>query len=124
MKILTTAVIALFTAATFIGCKKESINTPSSFTIEGKWEGTTGSGGYFGMNIKSGGELERLNASGAVAATGSWQLNENSLSGAYHFPSSNTDVTFNAIVNKNQNTFSGTWSNNGGEQGTMIASKK
>jgi len=124
MKILTTAVIALFTAATFIGCKKESISTPPSFTIEGKWEGTTGSGGYFGMNIKSGGGLERLSASGSVAATGNWELNGNSLSGSYHFPSSNTDVSFNATVNKAQNTFSGTWSNSGGEQGTMTASKK
>ena len=124
MKIVTAAFIILFTSVAFIGCKKESINTPPSFTIEGKWEGTTGSGGYFGMNIKAGGQLERLSTSGGVAATGNWELNGNTLSGNYHFPSSNTDVTFNATVNKNQNSFSGTWTNSGGEQGTMTASKK
>lgn len=123
MKILKIAVIALFTSAAFTACKKENV-TPAPFTIEGKWEGKTDGGGYFGMNIKPGGSLDRLNSSGSIVASGNWQLNGNTLTGNYQFLSSGTDVTFTAAVNKNENTFSGNWSNDGGEQGSMTASKK
>jgi len=124
MKILKIAVIALFTSAAFMACKKENVAPAAPFSIEGKWEGSTSNGGYFGMNIKPGGSLDRLNSSGSVVASGNWELNGNTLSGSYHFLTSGTDVTFSAAVNKNQNTFSGNWSNSGGEQGTMTASKK
>lgn len=124
MKILKIAIIALFTSAALVACKKENVESVQPFTIEGKWVGTTNGSGYLGMNIKPGGTLDRLNSSGSIVASGSWQLKGDSLSGNYHFLSSGTDVTFSALVNKTQNTFSGNWSNSGGEVGTMTASKK
>jgi hypothetical protein len=124
MKILKIAIIALFTSAALVACKKENVESVQPFTIEGKWVGTTNGSGYLGMNIKPGGTLDRLNSSGSIVASGSWQLKGDSLSGNYQFLSSGTDVTFSALVNKTQNTFSGNWSNSGGEVGTMTASKK
>lgn len=123
MKILKIAIIALSASAALTACKKENVNTPAPFTIEGKWVGTTNGGGYFGMNIKAGGSLDRLNSSGSIVASGNWQLKGDSLLGNYHFASSGADVMFGALVNKNQNTFFGNWSNSGGETGTMTASK-
>ena len=122
MKFVRTALVALLVTAVFTSCKKDHDKRP--FTIEGLWEGNTNGGGYFGINVNPGGTLERLNGSGAVAATGHWVLEGNTLSGDYHFPSSNTDVTFSAEVNVNNETLSGSWSNNGGETGTMNASKQ
>jgi hypothetical protein len=123
MKILKIAIITLFASAVLGACKKENVETAHSFTMEGKWVGTTNGAGYFAMNIKPGGDLDRLNSSGSIVASGSWQLKGDTLSGNYQFLSSGTDVTFSALVNKNQNTFSGNWSNSGGEYGTMSASK-
>lgn len=122
MKFVRTAFVALLVTVAFTACKKDDAKAP--FTIEGLWEGETGGGGYFGINVIPGGTLERLNPSGGVAATGTWELNGNTLSGDYHFPASNTDVTFSAEINSKQETLSGTWSNNGGELGTMNASKQ
>jgi len=124
MKILKIAIIALFTSAALIACKKEGVDSMAPFTIEGKWVGTTNGSGYFGMNIKPGGSLDRFNSSGSIVASGNWQLKGDSLSGTYQFLSSGTEVIFSALVNKAQNTFSGNWSNDGGETGTMAASKK
>ncbi len=124
MKILKIAIIALFTSAALVACKKENVESVKPFTIEGKWVGTTNGSGYFGMNIKPGGSLDRFNSSGSITASGTWELHGDTLSGSYQFLSSGTDVTFSALVNKTQNTFSGNWSNSGGEIGTMTASKK
>ena len=124
MKILKIAIIALFTSAALVACKKENVDSVQPFTIEGKWVGTTNGSGYFGMNIKPGGSLDRLNSSGSIVASGNWQLKGDSLLGNYEFLSSGTEVIFKALVNRTQNTFSGNWSNSGGETGTMAASKK
>src|SRR5262245_40458475 len=98
MKILKIAIIALFTSALFVACKKENVETAQAFTIEGKWVGTTNGSGYLGMNIKPGGSLDRLNSSGSIVASGNWQLHGDTLSGNYQFLSSGTDVTFSALV--------------------------
>jgi hypothetical protein len=125
MKILKIAIIALLTSAALVACKKENVDSVQQpFTIEGKWVGTTNGSGYFGMNIKSGGSLDRLNSSGSIVASGNWELKGDSLLGNYQFLSSGTEVIFKALVNRTQNTFSGNWSNSGGEVGTMTASKK
>src|SRR4029453_6400324 len=114
MKILKIAIIALFTSAALIACKKDNVETAHAFTIEGKWVGTTNGAGYFGMDIKPGGTLDRFNSSGTITASGSWELHGDTLSGNYQFLSSGTDVTFSALVNKAQNTFFGIWQNKGG----------
>ncbi|HEX5653510.1 MAG TPA: hypothetical protein VFX58_10575 [Chitinophagaceae bacterium] len=121
MKILRMTFLALVLSSLFMACNKDNDTTPP-FSIEGKWTGTTGNGGYFGMNIKPGGVLERISSSGSVSATGHWQLNGNALTGDYTF-TSGTVVTMQATVDKSQNKLSGTWANNGGEQGTMSATK-
>jgi hypothetical protein len=122
MKFVKAAIVALLITAAFASCKKDDVEAP--FTIEGVWDGETGNGGQFAINVKPGGVLERLNYADAVVATGNWQLNGNTLTGDYYFPSSDTEVTFSAEINSNQRTLSGTWSNNGGEVGTMTASKE
>jgi hypothetical protein len=122
MKFVRTTIFALLVAVSFTACKKDN-DVKAPFTIEGLWEGNTNGGGYFGINVVAGGTLERLNGSGSVVATGHWELNGTTLSGDYHFPVSDTEVTFSAEINSNLETLSGTWSNDGGELGTMTATK-
>jgi hypothetical protein len=123
MKISRLAILAFILATTLIACKKDNDNdNQDSFAMEGVWKGTTGNGGFFGVNIKQNGTLERINSSGDVSATGTWQLSGNTLSGSYDF-ASGTHVVMSATVDKANHKFSGTWSNNGGEQGTMQANK-
>lgn len=123
MKFFKTAFLALLVSTAFIACDKDNDLKPSVFSVEGVWKGTTGNGGFFGLNIKPGGSLERISSTGEVSATGNWQLTDNTLSGNYHYIASGTDVTFTATIDKAKNELSGTWSNNGGEQGTMSATK-
>jgi hypothetical protein len=130
MKILkTTFFTLLFSTAftfllstTFISCSKDKENTSNTFSIEGTWTGKTGNGGQFGIHIKSGGVLERFGASGTVSATGTWQINGNTLNGTYDF-ATGTHVVMTATVDKSNNSLTGTWVNDAGEQGTMFAEK-
>jgi hypothetical protein len=123
MKISKVAILALILSTVFVACNKDKDQIPANnFAIEGTWKGTTGNGGFFGINIKSNGTLERIGNNGAVSATGSWQFNGTTLTGSYDF-SSGTHVTMSANVDKANNKMSGTWTNNAGEQGTMQATK-
>jgi hypothetical protein len=120
MKFIKMAAIAIVLATVFVACSKDKNDAP--FVIEGTWKGTTGSGGFFGVNLKPGGVLERIYSNGSVGATGTWQLNGKTLTGEYHFVSG-TDVTMSATVDTKHNKFSGNWSNDVGETGTMEATK-
>lgn len=120
MKFIRMAAIALVLSTAFVACSKDKNDTP--FVIEGTWKGTTGGGGFFGVNLKAGGVLERIYSDGQVGATGTWQLNGKTLTGEYHF-ASGTDVTMTANVDTKHNKFSGSWSNDAGEIGTMQATK-
>lgn len=122
MKILKMAAFALLLSTAFIACSKDKDNTSAPFVLEGTWKGQTGNGGFFGLNIKAGGTLERIGSTGSVSATGSWQLVGNTLSGTYDF-SNGTHVIMSATVDMKKYKLTGTWSNNGGEQGTMYADK-
>ena len=124
MKVLKISLLVFFLSAAFIACEKDDDSTPPPFSIIGTWEGTTGNGGYFGAKFQQGGQMQRILSSGSVSATGSYQLNGNTLTGNYTYITSGTQVTFTATVDKNLNTLNGTWQNNGGEQGTMTAQKK
>ena len=79
MKILTTAVIALFVSTAFIACKKDHVSTPpaSNSSIEGKWEGSytsdaSGNSFYYSLNLKAGGVIEEINTSGEKIGEGTW----------------------------------------------------
>jgi hypothetical protein len=124
MKSLKIVMIVLCLAGSFAACKKDSVNV---FSIEGKWEGKLGTApaspnSFFGLNIKPGGVLERLSSSGNVSATGTWQLTGIQFTGTYTF-SSGTVVNITGSVDKAQNKLSGTWQNNGNENGEWFASK-
>jgi len=125
MKNLKLVLFVLFLAGSFAACKKDNVAPP--FTIEGKWEGKLGTApaspnSYFGIQVKPGGVLERLNSSGNVSATGTWQLAGNQFTGTYTF-SSGTIVEINATVDKGQNKLSGNWENSGNETGSWYANK-
>jgi hypothetical protein len=67
----------LFTALVFAACKKDKVTNNS---IAGVWEGQWGSGSqapqyFLKFEIKSNGELTRLNEQGQVIANGTWTLN-------------------------------------------------
>lgn len=126
MKMLKTLGLGLLLAFVFVACKKD--NDPPAFAIEGFWEGKLGSGnvtpnGYFGIKIKPGAVLERYNGSGSLSATGTWQLNGNNFTGTYTF-TSGTVVNLTGTIDKGQNKLSGTWENNGDEEGLWNAMKK
>lgn len=124
MKFLKSALVVLLMTATFFACKKE--DAQPSFTIEGVWKGKIGTGnvtpgGQYALNIRQGGSLERINTSGGVSASGTWQLSGNTLTGTYTYPSG-TVVTFSGSVDKKQQTITATWQNQS-EQGTFHATK-
>lgn len=123
---LKSASLCLLLSLVFVACKKS--NDAPSFNIEGYWEGKLGTGNatpnnYFGIKIKPGAVLERYNGNGTLSATGTWQLNGNTLTGTYTF-TSGTIVTLTASVDKGQNKLSGTWKNSGEEEGLWNATKK
>ncbi len=128
MKILKSALVVLMLSAAFVACKKDDVQPQQpAFSIEGTWEGKIASGsaipyGQYALNIKPGGGLQRVNKSGSVSASGTWQLSGNSFSGNYNY-ASGTVVTFSATVDKAQKKISGSWQNNGGEQGTFYVTK-
>jgi hypothetical protein len=127
MKFLRTAIVALFVSMAFVACKKDDVSTPS-FKIEGIWDGKIGQNaeepsGLFKLNIKAGGNIERISSNGSVSATGSWNEEDGSFTAIY-FYSNGTVVDLTGTIDKAKNKLTGTWSNNGGEQGTFYVSKQ
>lgn len=126
MKIMKSLIVALLVTSFFVACKKD--NTPPPFTIEGKWEGKIGNGnstpsGQYALNIKSGGVVERVNSSGNVTASGTWQLAGSNFSATYNYQNG-TVVEVTALVDKGSKKLSGNWENNGGEEGSFYANKE
>jgi len=72
----------LFVAVSIVSCKKNSDDRPDSnpsAQIQGVWAGKFGTGNnnptaFFSFNIKAGGILEELTATGQVKGTGTWKL--------------------------------------------------
>ena len=125
MKFVRTAIVALFITGALVACKKDK-DLPT-FTIEGSWTGKIGTGaaspnGQYALNIKNGGSLERIGANGTVSATGSWNLQGNTFTGIY-FYSNGTVVDITGTLEKASNKITGTWSNNGNEEGTFYINK-
>jgi hypothetical protein len=127
MKFLRTAIVALFISTAFMACTKDDVTTPS-FKMEGVWDGKIGQNsdepaGQFKLNFIEGGYLERVSSSGSVSATGSWNLKGTTLIAVY-FYSNGTIADITGTVDKAKNKLTGTWSNNGGEQGTLYVDKQ
>jgi len=126
MKFLRKAIMALFITGAFIACKKD--HDAPAFKIEGSWTGKIGTGaetpsGQYALNIKAGGNLERIGATGSVSASGSWNLTGNTFTGIY-FYSNGTVVDVTGTVDKSTNKITGTWENNGAEEGTLYVNKQ
>ena len=106
MKIFKLAIIALKTPLAFTACKKSD---DKPFVIEGTWEGKLGTS-FPGLNIKPGGNLERVSSNEDVSATGNWEFKKNAFTGKYTFLSG-TIVNISGIVSKSSNNIWGTWKN-------------
>lgn len=127
MKFLRTAIVALFVSTAFVACKKDDVTTPS-FKMEGVWDGKIGQNtdeptGQFKLNIKAGGDIERVSSNGSISATGAWSLEGINFTAIY-FYSNGTVVDIAGTVDKAKNKLTATWSNNGGEQGTLYVNKQ
>ncbi len=127
MKFFKNVALAVLLTTVLFSCKKDN-EEPAAFTIEGVWQGKLGNGsatptGFIGLNIKPGGILERTTSTGSVSATGTWQLNGTAFTGTYTFPGSGTIVNVNGILEKEAKKITGSWSNNGNEEGTWYATK-
>lgn len=128
MKVLKMAIIALFVSTAFVACNKDNDDKPAGFTIEGSWSGKIGTGdvapnGQYALNIKKGGTLERIGANGTVSASGSWNLVGDTFTGIY-FYSNGTVVDVTGTLDKASKKITGTWENNGGEEGTLYVNKQ
>jgi hypothetical protein len=125
LKGLSFAFLLVFVAAS---CSKDHDDTPPPFAMEGFWSGKIGTGsaspsGQYALNLKSGGIIERVNGSGAVTATGTWQLNGAAFTASYNY-TNGTMVNVTGTVDKGKNKLTANWENNGGEKGSLYASKE
>lgn len=128
MKIMKSFLAALLLSAVFVACSKDNDSPPPSFAIEGMWEGKIGTGsatpsGQYALKIKSGGGVERINSNGSATASGTWQLAGNNFTATYNY-SNGTVVNVTGTIDKGQNKLTATWENNGGEEGSLYATKQ
>ena len=70
--------VVIVSAISFASCKKDKAETNNN--IVGTWQGQWGNGGndpqyFIKFEIKSNGEISRINEQGEVIANGTWTLN-------------------------------------------------
>jgi hypothetical protein len=126
MKHLKGIAMTLLLTATLVACKKDS--EPALFTMTGKWVGKIGQGsseptGYYALNIKSNGTIERISSNGEVSATGTWTLEGEVFTAIYTYPGSGGTVNVDGTVDKGKNKLVGFWENTGDEEGTFYATR-
>jgi hypothetical protein len=125
MKSLFAALLAI---TVFVAYSNKSDEIPRPFTIDGVWEGKIGTGtgapsGQYALIIKDDGTIQRINTSGSITASGTWELAGRRLTATYNY-SNGTIVIITATVDKEKNKLTATWENNGNEEGTLFATKK
>lgn len=125
---LRSLAMALLIATAFVACSKDNDDTPAPFTIEGDWSGKIGTGivtpsGQYAIRIKPGGVIERVNGSGTVTASGTWELIGDGFIATYNYENG-TVVNVSGTVDKILERITATWENNGGEEGTLYADKQ
>lgn len=126
MKHLRSVSLALMLMTALLACKKDA--EPAEFSMVGKWEGKIGQNqnapsGYFALNLKSNGTIERIDSDGDVNATGTWDLEGEEFTAIYTYPGS-TVVFVEGTVDKSQKKLTGNWENSGDEVGTFYATQK
>jgi len=83
--------------------------------VEGNWIGLYGNDNeapsiFYKLNIKHGGTIEELNASGQVKGEGTWELKANSFKAHYQWKAPHsTFFTLSARFDLNSNKLVGTW---------------
>jgi hypothetical protein len=125
MKSLFAALLAI---TVFVAYSNKNEEIPRPFAMDGVWEGKIGTGagspsGQYSLLIKSDGTLERINTSGSVTASGTWELSGRRFTATYNY-SNGTIVIITGAVDKEKNKLTATWENNGNEEGTFFAAKK
>jgi hypothetical protein len=125
MKIVKNLMMVLALSSIFVACKKDK-DTPA-YVVEGTYEGKLGSGvaiptGFFGLQLKAGGVLNRITSTGDVTGTGTWKLVSNKLTGDY-VGTNGIIVSIEATLDQSQGRFSGTWENSVNNDGTFYATK-
>ena len=113
--ILIPALALVFLAAS---CSKDDTNPPASNpTAQGNWTGTGQygtSGGnptyVFTINFKAGGTVEIVgNNSVAIDnATGTWQMEQDSVKASYRYAGSSANYTLSAMYSASSNVMVGT----------------
>jgi hypothetical protein len=119
MKLLTTAVIALFASTAFIACKKDhdsSVPPPSSnASVVGRWVGSyvndaSGNSFYYSFNIKENGVIEEVTSSGEKIGEGTWTYQNNILSAHYNWlPPHTSSYSIIASYYSNTGKLLGNW---------------
>jgi hypothetical protein len=79
-KIMFSAFVVI---AALMSCKKDHDEIKKT-TIEGRWEGAyindaSGNSFYYSFNIKPGGIIEEINASGEKIGEGTWEIDSNNI---------------------------------------------
>lgn len=125
MKIVKNLMMVLALSSIFVACKKDK-DTPA-YVVEGTYEGKLGSGvaiptGFFGLQLKAGGILNRITSTGEVTGTGTWTLSSNKLTGDY-VGSNGIIVSIEATLDQSQGRFSGHWENSVNNEGSWYAAK-
>jgi hypothetical protein len=131
MKLLSSFAAGLIMVAMFISCSKDKAQTPTppAFNIAGLWEGKIGTDaaiptGYFGIQIKQDGKIDRISADKSVSGTGTWTLDGTSFKAQY--TGSNTvTVKITATLDKLLGKLTGgKWENNANNKGTWYATQE
>lgn len=127
MKQISIALLLVLTTA-FFSCKKDNKDTKPVFVTEGTYVGKIGSGvqipnGHFSIQLKSGGLLDRINESGTVSATGTWQRNGSAFT-AHYETSNGVKVDLTGTITESQKRIQGNWENNNGVSGSFYATKE
>ncbi|MGN6294608.1 MAG: hypothetical protein ACTHMV_17800 [Chitinophagaceae bacterium] len=131
MKLIKFFAAGLLMAALFTACSKDKDTpAPPAFNIVGRWEGKLGTGssiptGFFGLDVKANGKLDRINDEGEISGSGTWTVNGNTFTGHYVSNSNGVSIDVIATVDKLSNKLTGgTWENSGNNSGTWYANKK
>jgi hypothetical protein len=104
---------ALLMPLMFIACSKEKDDVV--LPVEGNWNGFYSFGIdpptiSYKLNIKHGGVIEELSASGQVKGSGNWNFNGTTLTGHYQWKSPmNTIFSISAAYDPATKKLTGTW---------------
>ena len=112
--------IILLGGFTFVSCKKDHVDPPATFSVEGVYTGKYGFGNDVPdtdqkYSIKPGGVFQEIGInSGTVVGEGTWQMNGTTLTATYTivwapFSTYSISATFDPATGK----LTGTWGNDG-----------